>query len=121
MNTVKKILVADDVASIRRLFEIGLEGQNFAVTTVKNGLEAVEAVKKEHFDLLIIDLRMPRLDGFGAVEKIRTINPNVPIILQGSFKNEETATKALELGINAYLVKPYDWGKMVAKIEELTK
>lgn len=117
--TAGKILVADDNHSIRRLFEIGLRETSFEVVTVKNGLEALEKLKKVHFDLLIIDLRMPGLDGLETIEKVRNFNSDIPIILQGSFKTKETSLRAKELKVAAYLVKPFDWLKMAETIERL--
>lgn len=119
--TTGKILVADDNHSIRRLFEIGLRETSFEVVTVKNGLEALEKLKKAHFDLLIIDLRMPGLDGLETIEKVRNFNSDIPIILQGSFKTKETSLRAKELKVAAYLVKPFDWEKMLKTIMNLVE
>jgi CheY-like chemotaxis protein len=109
MRTNKKILVADDDFAIRRLFEIALRDHGLDVTVAKHGQEAVDLFKKHTFDLIIIDLRMPVMDGLTAIEKIRALNKDIPIILQGSFKSEETSRRANELGVSAYLVKPFDW------------
>jgi DNA-binding NtrC family response regulator len=121
MRQPGKILVADDELSIRRLFEIGLRDAGFEVVTVKNGQEALERLKKEYFDIFIVDLRMPGLDGFATTQKAQAIRPDIPIILQGSYKNEESVKKAASLGIVEYFTKPFEWPVVLKTINNILK
>ena len=103
-----KILVAEDVAVNKRLIEILLKDTNLEIIFVDNGVEAVEAAKTNHFDLILMDMHMPLLDGYQATKQIRTYNSSVPIIAFTANMLKEDIIKTQEVGCNAHLDKPLD-------------
>lgn len=104
----KTILVAEDVASNYLFIDILLRSENYDVLHAMNGYEAVETVRRQVVDLVLMDLKMPVMDGLTAIEKIREFKPDLPIIvLTASIlpSNRETAFHA---GCNDYMTKPID-------------
>jgi CheY-like chemotaxis protein len=102
------VLVADDVAVNQKLLKLQLERLGFAVTLVKSGLEAVEAVKASHFDLILMDCDMPELDGYEATEQIRALGQNkgnIPIIAVTAYDREGDRDKCLACGMNDFITK----------------
>ncbi|MDP3507041.1 MAG: response regulator [Candidatus Melainabacteria bacterium] len=103
-----RVLVADDVAVNQKLLKLQLERMGFEVTLVKSGVEAVEAVKASHFDLILMDCDMPELDGYEATEQIRTLGSNksgVPIIAVTAYDREGDREKCLASGMNDFITK----------------
>lgn len=103
-----RVLVADDVAVNQKLLKLQLERLGFTVTLVKSGLEAVEAVKASHFDLILMDCDMPELDGYEATEQIRALGQNkgnIPIIAVTAYDREGDRDKCLACGMNDFITK----------------
>ncbi len=102
------VLVADDVAVNQKLLKLQLERMGFEVTLVKSGNEAVEAVQKSHFDLILMDCDMPDLDGYEATEQIRALDheiANVPIIAVTAYDREGDREKCVASGMNDFITK----------------
>lgn len=104
----KKILVCDDEPSILKVMDCVLSEAGYQVVAASNGLAALEKFLKERFDLLIIDIHMPFLDGFATIAKIRESNKTIPIILEGSYRTADSVRLAQKLKVAAYLVKPFE-------------
>ena len=103
---MKKILVADDEMAIRLLYSEELKEEGYEVFTASNGLEALEIVEKEPLDLVILDIKMPEMDGIEALRQIKEKKPNLPVLLStayGEYK-QDFATWASD----DYLVKSSD-------------
>lgn len=103
-----RVLVADDVAVNQKLLKLQLERMGFDVILVKSGVEAVEAVKSSHFDLILMDCDMPDLDGYEATEQIRALGLNksgVPIIAVTAYDREGDREKCLACGMNDFITK----------------
>lgn len=118
----KKILVAEDEKPMARALQLKLYKSGFDVKVVYNGEEAVEALEKEKFDLLLLDLMMPKKDGFYVLITIREKNINVPIIVSTNLSQDEDIKKAKELGADDYFVKSNTpIIKVVEYVEKLLK
>lgn len=116
-----KLLIVDDEAMIREaIAEYAAEIENFEVKQAANGLEAVEAVKNEDFDVIIMDIMMPKMDGYAAVKEIRKTK-NVPIIMLSARGEEYDKLFGFELGIDDYLVKPFSLRELMARLQSLVK
>lgn len=102
-----RILVVDDEAGMRDFLSILLEREGFEVECAQDGQEALEAVEKGHFDLIISDLRMPTVDGVGLLEGLQKLPSEVPIILITAYASAESAIQAMKLGAYDYLTKPF--------------
>jgi two-component system response regulator HydG len=103
-----KILVVDDERSHRRMIEAVLSAEGYEIMQADNGQAAIEAVEDKFYDLIIMDIRMPKLDGIDALKKLKTISPGIPIIIMTAYASVGTAVDALKSGASDYLTKPLD-------------
>ncbi len=111
----KHILIADDDTLFVDILTLGFQkhAAEFTVTTVDNGKNTLTMLSEHKPDLLILDIRMPYLDGYGVLEHMQANQTSVPVIVMSYFQDEVHKKKAKELGVKAYLVKS-EW-----KIEQL--
>jgi two-component system, NtrC family, response regulator HydG len=103
-----KILVVDDDTSLRKMLTTVLTAQGYTVQPAEDGQAAVEAVQKTFFDLVLMDVRMSRLSGIGALERIKEISPGIPVIIMTAYASVDSAIQALKTGAYDYLTKPLD-------------
>src|SRR5919108_2206939 len=108
----RTILVADDDASIRSLLKQLLADEGYAVLEAATGSEVVEQVKDSGPDLVIMDLRMPELDGIEALQKVKTSSPRTSVLIMTAFGTSNAAIKAMELGAFEYITKPFELDKI---------
>lgn len=102
-----RLLLADDEPSIQRLYAQMLEGNGFEVQVATDGQEALDAALEGSHDLIILDLKMPRLDGFEVLRELRKAGSNVPaVVMTGHFPEEVVASRIDELGVAEVLMKP---------------
>jgi two-component system, NtrC family, response regulator HydG len=113
-----KILVADDEESHRIMLRAVLGAEGYAVVEAADGTEAVEAVGKEAFDVILLDIRMTNMDGIEALGAIRKISPQVPILIMTAYASVKTAVEALKAGAFEYLTKPLDVEELKILIEK---
>ncbi len=106
----KTVLVVDDSAALRKFVMFALRSQGYAVLTAQDGMEALEKMTEQQVDLVITDLNMPRMDGFGLVQAIRTDGSyaSTPIIILSSLSRQDEIQHGLQLGANTFLNKPFD-------------
>ena len=104
------VLVVDDSDATRKFVTFALRARNLRVITARDGLEALEKYAADPADLVITDLNMPGLDGYGLVRALRddAATAELPIIVLSSLSSDEDVQRGLDLGANAYLVKPFD-------------
>lgn len=113
----RHILIAEDVDANYRFVAAVMRGTKAKLTWAKNGKEAVETILKEdHVHLVLMDLRMPIMDGYKAAEHIKTLRPDVPIIALTAYAIDGDMEKALEAGCDDYLSKPIDIGQLYKKL-----
>ena len=104
----KVILVAEDVDTNFLLLEIGLKKTGVALLWARNGQEAVEiCLQRNDINLVLMDLRMPKKNGFLATQEIRAHYPDLPIIAQTSYAMSDDRQKSLDAGCNDYIAKPF--------------
>lgn len=101
-----KILITDDEEKIRALIKKYAIFEGHTAVEAANGMEAVELCRKEAFDIIIMDIMMPELDGFSAVKEIRK-NQNIPVLMLSARGEEYDKIHGFELGIDDYVVKPF--------------
>ena len=101
------ILVVDDEKDIRRALEIVLGDEGYEVDTAINGLEAIQKLQEQEYDLVLTDLKMEGADGFEVLKKSQEINENLPVILMTAFGSVDSAVEAMKLGAVDYVVKPF--------------
>jgi two-component system response regulator PilR (NtrC family) len=107
-----KILVADDEQSMREFLEIMFKKEGYHVSLAPNGEEVLKLAEKEIFDLVLLDIRMPRLDGISVLKKLKAISPETIVIMITAYASADTAIKAMKEGAYDYITKPF-------KVEEI--
>lgn len=113
-----KILLADDEEQMLRLLTSYLEKEGFDVITTNNGEEALSVFSSCTFDLVILDIMMPGVDGFTVCEMIRSIS-NVPIIMLTAKSNESDRIHGIKIGADDYLIKPFSPNELLVRIEAI--
>lgn len=114
------ILVVDDEARYQHLVKVNLEAAGYIVTTASNGEEALEMVSSRSPDLVMLDVMMPRLDGFTTCERIRQFS-SVPIIMLTAKGEEQDRVKGLNVGADDYVVKPFSATELVARVRAVLR
>ncbi|MGB9597419.1 MAG: response regulator transcription factor [Candidatus Poribacteria bacterium] len=114
----RKILIVDDEADITDTLSFMLQARNFDVVTANNGKEGLAKVKKEHPDLVILDISMPEMDGYNVCNKLRQDNEtkDIPIIMLTAKGETEAVIKSYESGANDYVVKPFNLSTLISRI-----
>lgn len=112
----KQILVADDDPSIRSLLRSFLEGEGFVVTEARTGSEALNSMESQRPDLLLMDVRMPDLDGIEVLQRMQDSAMDVPSVVITAHGTSNTAIKAIELGAFDYITKPFELDEVLHTI-----
>ena len=116
-----KILVVDDdtivIKSCRRI----LEAEGFEVTTVSSADSALEAIKKSDFDILLIDVKMPKRDGMYLMREIKTNWPEIPTIVMSGYPTPETIAEVLNLGATLFIPKPFRPDELIKSVRQVLK
>ncbi len=119
---IHSILVVDDSHTTRHIEQIILEAENYNVATAVDGIEALEKMKQHQFDLVVTDVRMPRMDGFVLLHNMRHKEElkDIPVIMVSSVFEKDTLEKAKDLGAQGYIVKSdFERENLTAKVKEL--
>ena len=111
-----KLLVVEDDKELNSIVCDYLEDSDHTVTGCFDGCEAIALLKDKSFDLVISDIMMPKMDGFSLVEKIRVFNSSVPIIFMTARDDKFSKQLGYKLGVDDYIVKPFDLDELVLKI-----
>ena len=114
------ILVVDDEIRIRSIIKKYAEFEGYTVTEAADGMEAVRLVRANEYDIVIMDIMMPELDGFSACREIRK-HSNIPIIMLSARGEEYDKINGFELGIDDYVVKPFSPKELMLRIEAVMK
>ncbi|KYP15706.1 response regulator [Flavihumibacter sp. CACIAM 22H1] len=119
--TAKKILVVDDDPYILMSLEFLLQKNNYHVIVARNGREALELVKQERPDLVILDIMMPDVDGFAIARSIKQdpLIKNTKIVFLSAKSRESDQKKGMELGAALYIIKPFSTRSLIKEINQL--
>ncbi|MBO5286392.1 MAG: response regulator transcription factor [Clostridia bacterium] len=115
------ILVVDDDKNTRFLMREILEMEHYTVFTAKNGVEGLEVLSLEHIDLVIVDIMMPKMDGYKFTEEVRSTFNQMPILMVSAKQLPEDRKKGFLAGIDDYLSKPVDYEELVLRIKALLR
>lgn len=102
-----RILIVDDEKDILRALEFVLSREGYSVATATSGEEAIELLKKEEYDLILTDLKMPGMDGMEVLEKSLQLRPSTAVIIMTAYATVESAVQAMRMGASDYIVKPF--------------
>lgn len=116
-----RILIAEDERDIRDLIALTLQFNGFEVTTAKDGVEAVELAPTQSFDLIMMDVRMPRMTGYEACREIKKMAglETIPVIFLSAKGQESEVQEGLDAGASAYVLKPFAPDDLIKKINEV--
>jgi len=116
-----RILVAEDDASLAKFLRKGLENENYAVDCAGDGEEAQLMAESYDFDLLLLDVNLPRRDGFEVLARLRGKKPALPVLLLTAYGKIEDRVRGLDLGADDYIVKPFSFSELCARIRALLR
>ena len=117
---MKKILVVEDEKDIQNIIKAFLENAEYKVETADDGLEGINIIQKNKFDLILLDIMMPKIDGFVVCEMIRK-NSNVPIIILTALTDEESQLKGFDKLADDYITKPFSMPIVLKHIEAILR
>lgn len=117
---MQKILIVDDEENIRKVIREYLEFEGFLCFEASNGEEAISCCKESSYDLVVLDIMMPKIDGFTVAKEIRK-KSNVPIIMLSARSEEYDKLYGFDVGIDDYVTKPFSPKELVARIKAVTK
>jgi len=122
---MKKVIIAEDSSVIQNLTRKILQIQKYDITSVKNGFEVIDEMNKDNFDLILMDINMPKMDGMECARKIRKMDDRqksqIPIIaITGNAKNY-SITDFNEAGINEFIPKPLNFDVLVETVKKYTE
>ena len=117
MKDKKSILIVDDDIAHRTMLRIIL-GWEYEISEADCGLEAIDKVQKTPFDMVLMDVCMPEINGVEALSMIKASNPQIPVIMMTAYSSSETAAEATKKGAYDYLTKPFDFDALRITIEK---
>lgn len=122
MTGTTRILTVDDSASMRALLNHALSSNGFDVVQAEDGIEALEWLAVNEADVVITDINMPRLDGFGLIERLRggSRHRDRPILVLTTESSDEKKARARQAGATGWIVKPFDTEKLIAAVRRVS-
>ncbi len=115
-----KVLIVDDEELIRNIIKEYCHSEGYITDEAENGLEAIEKVKENDYDIIILDLMMPKLDGYSSYRQIKDIK-NIPTIILSARSEEADKLLGFDLGVDDYLTKPFSPKELMARIKAINK
>ncbi len=116
-----RILLAEDERSLSRVLVKILEKNNYSVDPVYNGLEALDFLETENYDVVILDVMMPKLDGVSTLKKMRNNGNQIPVLMLTAKSEIEDKVLGLDSGANYYMTKPFDTKELLAVLRAITR
>ena len=121
MSTKKKILLVEDDMNLGNLLQDSLEIKNYDVVLKRNGEDGFNEFKTNKYDMCLLDVMMPKKDGFTLGKEIRRLNPNVPIIFLTAKALKEDTIEGLKLGADDYITKPFSMEELLLRMDNIFK
>lgn len=115
----KRILLVEDEERLLEVVKLNLELEGYAVSTAINGKQALERFHQERFDLILLDVMLPQMDGFSVCRSIRLENRKVPILFLTAKNSAQDRVMGLKIGGDDYLVKPFDLEELLLRVQRL--
>jgi len=119
MPAKNKILVVDDEEALRTVLAAELEGEGYQVTTAADGQEAINILSSAGFDLILLDIKMPNVDGFEVLKLAKERHPATKIIMLTGFADLKNAIESKKLGAEDFVSKPYDLVDLLTTVERV--
>ena len=113
------ILLVEDEENLHETLKLNLEMEGYTVTSAYNGSEAMKAVENEYFDLVIMDIMLPEMDGISVTENIRLDNNDVPVLILSAKNTGHDRVLGLKKGADDYLTKPFNLEELLLRVDKL--
>ncbi len=115
------VLIVEDDKNIRKLMEIKLTAEGYKTSTACDGLDALDVVGKGHYDILIVDAMMPKMNGYEFLHEIKSLGLNIPSIMVTAKGDIEDKAKGFDVGVDDYMVKPIDFKELSFRIKAVLR
>jgi len=119
MAIKNRILVVDDEAALRTVLSSELHTEGYLVSTASDGDEAIDLLQSHSYDLILLDIKMPRVDGFQVLRFVKEKLPHIKVIMLTGFADLKNAIESKKLGAEDFISKPYDLIDLLATIERV--
>jgi CheY-like chemotaxis protein len=119
MSSPRSILVVDDEEALRTVLSSELSGEGYQVESAGDGDEAISIIEKKQFDLVLLDIKMPKVDGFEVLKFIKKSFPAIKVIMLTAFADLKNAIESKKLGAEDFISKPYDLVDLLTTIERV--
>ena len=119
MDTKPSILLVEDEENLHETLKLNLELEGYSVTSAFDGAAAMNAVQNEYFDLIILDVMIPQMDGFAVTQNIRLTNTDVPILILSAKNTSADRVTGLKRGADDYLTKPFNLEELILRVQKL--
>lgn len=116
-----RVLIVDDEPHIQHVLKLNLEIDGYEVVTADNGKIALQIVDNQHFDVILLDIMMPEIDGYDVCQKIRLTNPDVGIIMISAKDTTADKISGLKIGADDYITKPFQYEELALRIQNVLK
>ena len=116
-----RILLVEDEEHLRDTIKLNLELEGYSVTAVADGLDALNSIKESRFNLVILDIMIPSINGLDVCERIRLENRDTPVLILSAKNTSDDRVKGLKLGANDYLTKPFNLEELLLRVNILIK
>ena len=116
-----RILVVEDEQDLAELLKLNLEIEGYKVALAPHGAIAIQKLKSESFDLVIMDIMMPKMDGFTAIQHVRLTNNDIPIMILSASNQSQDRIKGLKSGADDYLAKPFELEELLLRVDKLIR
>ncbi|MCD4754766.1 MAG: response regulator [Deltaproteobacteria bacterium] len=121
MQNSTNILIVDDEKSVCEVLAEALSGTGFSTTAICSPVEALEIATRQYYDLALLDIKMPQMDGITLARELRTISPSMGIILITGYGSFENAMEAIKLGVSDFIEKPFNIGELLVSVNRLAE
>ncbi len=117
----KSIIIIDDELLIRDLLYDHFSEREWLVSVSESGEKSLELLRNRAYDIALVDIRMPDMDGLSFVRKLRDLYPSLPVIIMTGFPTVETAVEAIRLKVDDYFIKPFNINKLYKTVDNLVE
>ena len=115
------ILLVEDEENLQEALKLNLELEGYTISSAYNGAEALKAIQQEHFDVIILDIMLPEIDGISVLENLRINGNNVPVLILSAKNNSADRVLGLKKGADDYLNKPFNLEELLLRVQNLIK
>ncbi len=119
MASKNRILVVDDEEALRIVLSAELEGEGYQVTNAGDGQEAINILATNEFDLILLDIKMPNVDGFEVLKYVKERSPKTKVVMLTGFADLKNAIESKKLGAEDFVSKPYDLVDLLTTVERV--